>query len=900
MRLAGGREPLGDAAARAKLEAPYRNARGRTIELDLVIEAEDGTILEIVECKEHAADIPADSVTKFLKMVEAMRGAPGVTSKTIFRYATIGRDFGPGAREAMKKTRNVIWDLDLPRKDELSARSIVYLMDLPRDARDSYTRMFAYLADQMAQRLPEEKDDLRVALRNVHAEIYRGSFGKRFQKLLDLEAADSFDIAQLRRRFEARVSTGARAMQRSRDAAGLRRELFEGSGVTLDQIFVQPHAELTVPAGTKSDLHFGSGEALLLRWLSERWARRNEARPLLVLGHFGSGKSSLLDRFHRTLVIDSDIVPIPIALRKLVSAEPGKTFRSVLTAHLRDAWSIDLDRVPEDDELRYCLLCDGFDELNLYYAEQDPDQWARSCLADLTAIAERPDVAVIVSSRPILLMSLFEQRMAGDPKPTLWLKPFDDDRIREWTSKFRAAQPKAKALSLDFLRERNLLEVARTPIVLFMIAQVLAAGEKLRARQKYTRAEVYRLFIDWTASGGYRADERKHKVPPNYREILQDIAWFIFQSGQQYVREDALLEHLRAKHGKRIGDVLVARNLLVAHMLKPLGTDAAQRQLVEFTHQSFREYLVVERTWDLLAEARATGTLDPAKWRQVLGNVVFTDAKIELLGELVSVLPEDEATRLYNALGRAEQVHQYWNWFSKPVWDEVRDGRDVDAAKNYFDTLAPRALALAVLAFILRVKCLRRLTKLVISETTELPRLLQFADSFIAKERGTERDLLMRHLSGLRLVPGTHLARLRLDRAVLHGVRMEKVDFSQCALNDLKIRDASFRGSDFSRAVVHLVKAHNVSFRRCMFNGATIGMPDFVDLCSGLDFTGATFVGTEFGYLSVRNATFIGNRWDDARYQAVVSDSLEKCTLDAAAREFFERSGVQLVNCKFV
>jgi uncharacterized protein YjbI with pentapeptide repeats len=910
LRLASGREPL--EAARARLEAPYRDARGRSRDLDLVLEAADRTILEITECKEHEGDVPARSVTSFLAMADAMRGAPSATGKTRFRLVTDARDLSPGARTALRKGRDLIWELDLPRKDELTAISIVYLLDLPGDGRDHYARLYSLLAAQMAQRLPHEKDDLRHAVRNIHAEIFR-NLGARFQRHLNVEPGDAFDIEALRRRFEASASRAERALQHGRElaeaAAG--REVLGESGVTLERIFVQPHAELAVEKGTATDLYVGSGEALLLRWLGDLAAGRAPRKPLLVLGHFGFGKSSLLDHFLGTLIgNDAALAPMPIPLRKLAAASPTKSFRSVLTTHVRDVFGVDFDQPPEDDELRYCLLCDGFDELNLYYSEVEPEKWARECFADLASLALRPDVAVIVSSRPILFMSLFAQRMSGQGNPTLWLRPFDDDRIRRWCSKFREAQPKAKELSLDFLRERNLLDVARTPIVLFMVAQVVAGGGRLREKQRYTRAEVYRQFIEWTASGGHRADEPKHKVPPNYRQILQEIAWLIFQSGQPYLREETLIGRLQAKYGRRIGDVLVARNLLVAHMLKPLAGSGEQRQLVEFTHQSFREYLVAERVWDLLSEGRRTGELRPELWRELLGNVVFTDAKIELLGEMVSSLPQAEAQHLYEALARAEQVHQYWNWFSRPAWDELRRDGDVDRAKSYFDTLAPRAMALAALAFLIRIRCLQRLDQLARKSRTprpkypdrsELGRLLAFGDSLTLQGiAGNARDLVVRNLTGLRIAREVVLSRLRLDGAVLRDAVLDGVDFSQSTLNDVSLRGCSFRGANLALSAVNVREAADVSFRKCSFNDTTFGLgPNPLLRAVRVDFTGATFDRADIAYLTVHSARFVGNSFEGASFDAQ-GDELIECELDTAARRFFTRRGVKLIDCRFV
>src|SRR4029079_1033801 len=97
--------------------------------------------------------------------------------------------------------------------------------------------------------------------------------------------------------------------------------------------------------------------------------------PLLVLGSFGSGKSSLLTEFaHELLLKEKSIVPLLVPLRDLRGASPARPLAEELAEHLRRQWKIDIKSAPPPGTC-YCLLCDGFDELELYFRAIESERW---------------------------------------------------------------------------------------------------------------------------------------------------------------------------------------------------------------------------------------------------------------------------------------------------------------------------------------------------------------------------------------------------------------------------------------------------------------------------------------------------------------------------------------------
>lgn len=80
----------------------------------------------------------------------------------------------------------------------------------------------------------------------------------------------------------------------------------------------------------------------------------------------------------------------------------------------------------------------------------------------------RPNVTVVLSGRPILFIE--SDAALRDGATRLYLLDFRDEHIARWCEPYRASAGLRDELSLEFLAERDLVAVARTPIVLYMTA----------------------------------------------------------------------------------------------------------------------------------------------------------------------------------------------------------------------------------------------------------------------------------------------------------------------------------------------------------------------------------------------------------------------------------------------
>ncbi len=892
--LALGRDPLRQQTERVRMEWPLRASDGKTVWADLVLESASGEVLEIAECKEHDRYLDLRSVKSFLTMAGRFPSKP-MRFVSNGRFLRDGTDFAdPAARAAAVRGADdprLTWELGTPSKAALTGECLLHFTAASSDARSLYSRLYARLAGQMSARLRKDGEVFIAAVRDLHQFLFAEVEAARLSADLSIDPEESFAVEELRHALATRARPHAQAVTISRELidSALRRNLFNESKASLEAIFVEPLATATLATSDADRAHLtDSALSLMFQWLASRRQRVTSRIPdfdpneLLVVGHFGSGKSSLLTMFAaRLLESGSAIAPLLIPLRDLIAAGSAAPLLDVLRDYVRARYGMD----PGADATgEYCLLLDGFDELNLFYSRRDQEQWVEQAYRQLISLGQRRNLSVVVSSRPILLMGTRAAARRGTTR--LDLDPFTREQIAAWCDRYRSAASLDPRFAIDFLDARNLVDVARTPIVLYMIARIFETAPDLLEERQYTRAEIYRLFIDWTERGRYAADEEKHAVPASYRVILQDIAWHIFQGGRGFIEEAELLARVRSTWGESIEGVPAARNLLVAHMLQPAGP-ATGRSAIEFTHQSFREYLVAERLWRILQPVFASHPLTPERWAEAFGRP-FTSEKVALLNDMVMALDEDAATHLFEALDRAENLHTYWNEWSKPFWE-----MPVEETKLHFETLPARAYGQAVLAAVLRIRCAERLADRVQPMTGKaLGDLLFFADSFGGIGAvGMSRQVLLENLRGLRLEAG-QLQRTFLTGANFAGCNIENTNFDQTNLTSIRLENSVFRNCSFEGASFTADTIES-SLIDCDFSYAEIligssAADGFKTILSGCRFEHAS-VG-----LNLEESTLVGIDWTGAQIGEV---TLRDCTVDKTTHRVLKKVGALMENC---
>jgi len=374
-------------------------------------------------------------------------------------------------------------------------------------------------------------------------------------------------------------------------------------------------------------------------------------RPLLLLGHPGSGKSvlsrvlaaRLSDAGHPTVRVDLRRVPADAPIhRQVAEALSLVLHRSVDWADLADAAG---DATP-------VILLDGLDELI------QSSQASRSDYLEQVAEFQRAEagrgrpVVAVVTSRTMVA----HQARIPAGTTVVRLEPFDEPRIARWLDTWNAANAGFYAgAGLRPLARETVLRhphLARQPLLLLMLALYDAGGNALqRERQCLADADLYERLLRSFA----RREVRKHhpsstedqvdRMVEQELEQLSIAALAMFNRDGQVVDEEDLDADLRALSGaapsRRAGgpgrqlsnaQLLIGRFFFVhaSHSTYQVAGEAPLRAY-EFLHATFGEYLVAR-----MAVKTALATYDSADHRSRAVTMVAAAPNDELLTALLS------------------------------------------------------------------------------------------------------------------------------------------------------------------------------------------------------------------------------------------------------------------------
>jgi hypothetical protein len=948
-----------------RVEYDISIGKGKSIFPDVIIERSDGNIIEIVECKEHESFLTKASIEDFAKIVSEGRLSNNTSNETKFRFVSTSPILRIGStawdmsrideiKKALKRMNladcglignNVIWDFRFRSKIGLTNEFMMLLMGQFGVDRDTcfelYGKYYALIVAHMSRRIEDKEGyPFSVELKqklidSLQLDVWRKIEAARKRKLIAFESKEALSLGTFKDELKWAQLDITRPLEISTKKIKtiLRRGLFGETDLSLENIYVPQMADLTVPSGSQPISFPRSKEIatdLLFEWMTLVRQGMATHTPLLLLGSFGSGKSSLLTWFAlKILEQKAGIVPLLIPLRDL-RAPRFLPPRQALIEYLKREWNINFDNEPVHDELKYCLLCDGFDELNLFYMSEETEEWVRNCFLDLRNFAERKDICMVISSRPILLMDITQRSFEGKDCPRLDLHLFLENQIEEWCTRYRQHTRLPELFNLQFLIERGLFPTVSTPLILYMTARLVETEPEIFMEQRfYSKAEIFNSFINWTCKyGGYFKDGFKHRLPKNFRKMLREISWQFFQAGKPVLEEKKVINEIQKQFGAKQEGVPIDRNILVAHMFQPspresTGDDDGEN-LIEFTHQSFREYLVAEKVWESLKVVRDGGELDPKTWMELSGQV-YSNVEIDFLRDMIQSLKPEKALNLYQELQDASIVLTYWAKWLKGLIGVLDKHADSDEQKKVWEQMATqpiRACCMATLAFLICKECYLHLKKRLnqdnfketIPEFIAAPKLvslLRFQESITGHIKevgdrptrpGEARSVLLQNLDRLEMKPGNRLLNHNFEGIILRDAVLRGVYFSGSEFHAADVSGADLTGSVFRRCFLWFTFAESTLFHECDFTDAIIAQEKESQQIGG-DYSGSKFERTQFHNIAISGATFKANKWVDARVIRDPVDTrtyLENCKLDQNAFNFFSQQGVELIECELV
>jgi len=544
------------------------------------------------------------------------------------------------------------------------------------------------------------------------------------------------------------------------------------------------------------------------------------------------------------------------------------------------------------------FLIDGFDEVVL--GEREATQFLRR-VRELANGRRK----FVVFSRPAALPDLEALRdfVIVDLQP---LSAHDADgntggQVGEWLAKWSAITSKA-APSPSVLSERGLLDVARTPILLFMIAT--GWGEQGPASSNL--AQVYERFFYQLARGKYEADQDENRQIAEASDILRDrliegehvgtdtdaagamlwlmarVAWkakCIEDPDAPASRRRALdVHHVKAILREELGlhDGKLERIIQVGVLLALQASLDDGTPRILFGHKSFREFLVArywdnrlarhmqteERTWEFdenepLLEGRLLGRQDEA---------------FRFLKEALVVRPEGERHAVKAWAQRCLDDVRSTTTSKGFAGDRRAFLREAAVAIGSLDPRDPIRLKDAnLLRTLLAWFWLQQVNPIILAPLLQA-RAARLSAAMLFAADLTGANLEAAELSGANLgtasLKGANLASANLSGAYLAGADLTGANLAGANLIGAELRGANFTRANLCGADLRRASSRATGFQEAALNRANLGPLVEADVRE------LALPGPDFSRADLRQANLCNADLTDANVSAATLDGI--------------------------
>lgn len=329
-------------------------------------------------------------------------------------------------------------------------------------------------------------------------------------------------------------------------------------------------------------------------------------RLLLMLGDYGAGKSSTLKMMIGRQKESFLYIPLIDVLTY------ANDIKSGICEYCKRKYNMPFRLDQEEHDVRYVLLLDGFDELQQLSEEKELLYFKQ-----IKGLTDYDNLSIVLSSRS----TTYIKRVNITIYPQVYLNDFTEEQVSKWIEKWQLVnEHKNVKITLEGLRERKLISVASNKLILYMTARIFE--DELSEVKPYSKAHIYKLFIDWTISGKFKEDNTIQITDPKeyqkYRMILRDIAFIMTSKNADIIKYDELKEYIQEFQNEEVDAVLfeVQVYLFRQHFFT---LEKNRQDYISFSHKSFRQYLVAEKIYDYYVDFIKLGEGNFGLWYQ-LGN----------------------------------------------------------------------------------------------------------------------------------------------------------------------------------------------------------------------------------------------------------------------------------------
>jgi hypothetical protein len=377
----------------------------------------------------------------------------------------------------------------------------------------------------------------------------------------------------------------------------------EEHGLGIDKLFVEPDYEYFRQLDTGALLL--EPKVTLQNFLSGLISKRRPSTELIfIMGAPGIGKTSFMDIFCANLAATEKVHIVLVPAKKL---DPKKSIFSEVQSYLSQIGHTAVaDLLSSTSD---CIIAiDGFDELAhaTLSTLEDFFRNAHDLVRDRIGI----NLRIILSGRPTLFSLNDVSIPIGSHVTTL--KPFNQDRVKEWSSNWQ----KAKMSSFNghkylLTKSKDINELAAQPMLLYLLAKMHDDDEPIPINlEESTKYSIYSKILDWICK---RQEEKHitHITHSHLRRFLQVAGLATHQSGQRILHWNQFAVSLRnaglAEDPKEIDSKAYSTILSFAFI-------SIKERAWEFTHKSFGEALAAEAMGRVLSDISEQGKYGE-EWR---------------------------------------------------------------------------------------------------------------------------------------------------------------------------------------------------------------------------------------------------------------------------------------------
>jgi hypothetical protein len=481
-------------------------------------------------------------------------------------------------------------------------------------------------------------------------------------------------------------------------------------------------------------------ESQIWTWLQDSQAA---FKTLILRGGPGSGKSSLMKRLAMRLATENTR---PVYFIQLQWFEFEVGLEEALHNTLeRDPYLPSglnpFDKNAQGEERRPVFIFDGLDELSR--AGEGGERSASDFISKLRSTFGEYnrrsgwDIRVIVTGRDFVVQKAAEPTHSHRGQVLILLpyqivdhdwnsyvfqdpkKLLEQDKRNHWWQKYQHAKGLPLKGIPDDVDRSEYASLSCQPLLSYLLARAHMVGILSSASATNINV-VYEGLISslqdrpWAPTDGHKHIGAKEKE--TFFQLLEELAVTAWHNGdvrttnlqafEDHCRKQKIDHLLKAFDGNRQGD---ASKLVIAFFARGKGTDRHGRDLIEFTHKSFAEYLVARKVVRHAVGIVATYQEDRIRSKEnAIQDWLDLCSRQEITPQIWEFLQQEVLLQWKNKRNEAPQMHLI---LTKIYSLLINDGFEVRLLEvnNTLDIL--RATRIAEFGLLLVISAFARATK---------------------------------------------------------------------------------------------------------------------------------------------------------------------------------------------